>query len=112
MSNDAKRPHLKLVYDAANPELAGTQPVGKRDAARWAYLEKRRAYMAGFRARLREARGGRTQRDMADLIGVSVATYARWETRSVRGPRQFWLIPRIWMIAGQSPEGLLEGKEA
>jgi len=72
--------------------------------------QSEKQWKADFCARLRQARGRRTRKDMADLLGVSLAAYAKWEDRGSEPP--LWLLPKIWKIGEMTPEFLLAGEES
>lgn len=60
------------------------------DADMAAWTEAFNAFMRALRSRLRRVIGTRlTQQDMAELIGVDVETYGRWERHGSPRPHQF-----------------------
>lgn len=63
----------------------------------------------GFRARLKEVRGERTQDDMADLLGISRDAYSKYEgKRASAVPTR--LLPKIAKIGAVSLEWLITGE--
>lgn len=64
-----------------------------------------------FKSRLKQARGARTQEDMADLLGVSRDAYSKYEGgRDTDLPLR--LLPRFCKICAISMEWLITGEES
>lgn len=67
------------------------------------------AYRAGLCKRLKEVRLslGLGPKEMADLLGIKVETYKKYETRS---PLPHYLIPRVLEISGYDAWYFMTGK--
>lgn len=68
------------------------------------------AWREAFRRRLKEARGNRSQRDMADLLCISRDAYAKYEAaRASAIPIR--LLPKFCKICGVTLQWLIEGEK-
>jgi transcriptional regulator with XRE-family HTH domain len=66
------------------------------------------AWLEGFRGRLKQARGERSQEDMAYLLGITRDAYSKYEgSRGTVIPTR--LLPRFCKICAVRIEWLIEG---
>lgn len=69
------------------------------------------AWREGFRLRIKQARGDRTQQTMAELLGITQTTYSKYEgQRASMMPTR--LLPKFCKICAVSLEWLIEGDKA
>lgn len=62
-----------------------------------------------FRKRIIEARGGRKQAVMAELLGILTNTYGKYEAESRKSVMPVRLLPRFAKICGVDLVELIEG---
>lgn len=65
-------------------------------------------WQEGLRQRIKQARGSRSQQDMADLLGITQTAYSKYEgSRGTVMPVR--LMPKFCKICAVSLEWLIEG---
>lgn len=106
-------PECKPIVSRDKAEDAGhhvpmrTEPDEQRIDSQW---------RTEFRDRLVESRGSRTQKDMAELLGITHDAYRKYESsrKSMMSPRLFPLFCKIcgislqWLLTGQDAEKALK----
>lgn len=98
-------PNVKAMLSRDSGSIAG-QVVPMAEAGE-ELTEKR--WRADFKRRLREARGPRSQQDMADLLGLTRDAYSKYEgSRETDFPTR--LIPKFCKICGVKVEWLITGE--